>query len=605
VYVVRSMNRSKTLAALTALTLILSSLCPAGLASEKLPQPRDSEDWRPLVASLGTEPLLALYTSDAMALPALFNKSNLAKMIQDPAYAKGAETLVQLINERFGAEFKLFWPDFSRQMSGPAVLAVLQTKTDNAEEDSGFRLVLAVTTKDAESAAKLRELWPKVPPQATSLLAMLRLQPVLLSELPASDKFPEWLRTGWPKGDLNLRALPQKLGKSILEFADKVGDTDDLENWLPMIVDLERCGMERLGLSVNMGGEFFSDELEVLAGPENQKHPNHFWHVAQMLKAEPGPWNGVTAALPGEQDAMVLMQTEPKAMGDDLPFALQTLERFLRGKKWGRGKGKLPESLAADRFKFLLNCLQGSFGIVGTPAISGDLRLMVAAALNNPDPEVMREELTKGLATLGAEFSTLDNARRIGTAAPLGANFQGRGLFSAPVIGLSPGWAWLCSSSAAYQDLTAAFKAGRTMAAEIARERTLLKQRGLSDDWRDGDALRVKINMDKVVKLAYASWLLSGDEGPFIAGWKVPADMLPQPAIFNGKLGVLKAGLSREDKTLKGYANSVFPGTSLGLVVLLQSIAGEIDLSREFAKEAASIGGETLPVKEPVKESGK
>jgi len=199
------------------------------------------------------------------------------------------------------------------------------------------------------------------------------------------------------------------------------------------------------------------------------------------------------------------------------------------------------------------------------------------------EAEALRAELVKGLGTVGAEFETLPNARKIGSAAPLGALFQGRGIFGAPVIGLSPGWAWLCSGSTTYQDLTQAFKAGKTLGAVAAREASL---------WHAGDAVRVQIDLEKLLKLAYAAWLLSGDEGPFVGAWKVPSELLPQPAAFNGRLSTLRTGLSRSGNVITSYSTCSLPLASFILPSMLQEAAETIEVARRDTRNIEKLNSE-------------
>jgi len=562
-----------------------------------------------LLSALDAEPLMAVYTPNALALPEQFLKTNLSKMLSDPAYANGLETLKALIAEGLGADLKLVWPEFSRQMSGPAALAVLPRATATPAEDGVFQLVFAVVTRNEESAAKLKELWPKVPPQANNLLASLSLKTILIKDLPDASKVLAWAAAATAQpADVCVFLQPRKLGEKLNAFIDLVGGPGELSATLPALAEIEHLGIERVMLATTISGENFSEELRVELAPD--KGNNTVAHLSQALKEQPGKWESLLAAMPGGEDVIVMLQLEPEGMGKDLPLALSSMERFLRGKKWSRGKGKDPQALAPDRFKFILDRLQGSIGIGAHPAVTGEVRLSVTAGMKNDQPGDLREELIKGLGAIGAEFQTLNNARKIGNSPPLGATFAGRGLFGAPMIGLSPGWLWLCSNSSAYQDLTTTFKTGKTLAAELQKEQG---KEGLrrAPAWREGDAARIQIEMEKVVRLGYTAWLLSGDEGPFIFGWKVPADMLPPPAIFSGRLGLLRAGLHREAGVLHGYSSSVVPGTPLALVLMLQNMAFEIERTRAFADEIKTgpdgrVEGakpESAPAAVPVKEN--
>jgi hypothetical protein len=290
---------------------------------------------------------------------------------------------------------------------------------------------------------------------------------------------------------------------------------------------------------------------------------------------------------------------ELKALGPDLPFAAQAVEHYLRGKRWARGRGRTAEALDPKRFEFLLKHVEGSIGFVAKPALSGDMRVAVATGLSTTakEMEAFRAELLQGLADAGAEFEPLVRAVGRDGISPYGAKFQGRGMFGAPVLGLSPGWAWLCSNSAAYQELSGAFKLGRTLAAEEAKEKTALKASGKEDAycWREDDGARLQIELEKVVKLAYAVWILSGESSLGVGSWQVPAELLPQPQVFNNRMGVLRTGMGRQGNTLKAHASSVFPGASLLLPYLVYEAADTIENGRLFSREAWALIREQGP----------
>src|SRR4051812_12606888 len=136
-------------------------------------------------------------------------------MLQDPSYVKGREYLRALINHHAGADIAALWPDFSEQLSGPVVLAILPNP-GKATGNPDFKLVLAVVTPSEESAKKLQAHWPKVPPQSSSVLSALRLVPILEKDLPAAETVPAWAKSdAWPKGELSLRISPKKLGQTL------------------------------------------------------------------------------------------------------------------------------------------------------------------------------------------------------------------------------------------------------------------------------------------------------------------------------------------------------------------------------------------------------
>jgi len=41
-------------------------------------------------------------------------------------------------------------------------------------------------------------------------------------------------------------------------------------------------------------------------------------------------------------------------------------------------------------------------------------------------------------------------------------------------------------------------------------------------DWRPDDSVRAEVNLERVLKIGFAAWLLSSNEGPSIGYWKFP-----------------------------------------------------------------------------------
>jgi len=589
--------------------------------------------WR-LIARLPGEPLLALYTEDLRALPAKFSRTSLNAMLQDPSYAENAGKLQALIKQAAGADIAVLWPEFSKMVQGPAVLAI-ETPENAGPMEPALKLVLLVATPTEETAGQLLALWPKPPPQSNTLFSVLRLQPIAMTRLTEEAKARPWLaaRT-WLRGDLCVRARPAKAVEALgpwLETVDELGMGWGLLSQLLSGVYGQATG--HLGLRLAINGELFNEEAELeitlpasgwgaaparaplalpsapkgegkdapaqpsLPGEEGREEAATLLRVAHTLREQALGWEALLGALPGGNDLVLLSRLEPKALGPDLPFAAQAVERYLRGKRWGRGRGRTAEALEARRFEFLLKRLEGSLGIVAKPALSGDMRVTVATGLSTTadEMEAFRGELLEGLANAGAEFEALGLAGKNGGLTTLGARFQGRGMFGAPVLGLSPGWAWLCSNSAAYQELSGAFRLGRTLAAEHSKEQTTLKASGKDDYWRADDAARLQVELERVVKLAYAAWILSGESTLRAGGWKVPAELLPQPQVFNNRTGVLRTGMSRQGNTLKAHASSVFPGASLILPYLVYEAADTIEEARRFSREAAAMEQEQAP----------
>lgn len=579
------------------LALVLSSLpCASADSGEAVSSAAAAKSVvaRRLLGTLSAEPLLAIYAEDVRVLPAKFSRTCLSAMLNDPSYAQGAAKLRALIAEGAGADIRALWPDFSKMIQGPAVLAIEPLERP-APTEPECRLVLLVTTPTEETARQLLALWPKPPPQSNTLFAALRLRPVLARELPAEERLPRWLTaTPWPQGDVCVRALPRKLSAALgpwLEAHDELGMGWGLAGSL--LSGAYGEATERLTLSFTLNGELFAEEALLETLPENTA----LARAAATVRERPESWDRLLSAMPGAHDLVLLAQLDLPALGPDLPFAAQALERYLRGKKWSRSRGRMEEALDPRRFDFLLRRADGSFGIAAKPALSGDLRVAVAAGLSGAGDELggFQKELLEGLEGVGAEFEALAGVPRAanGTAArataPLAAKFQGRGLFGAPVIGLGPGWAWLCSSSAAYQELVNAFKTGRTLAADCARDKAALKAADRPEEWRSGDAARLQIALEKVLKLAYASWMLSAESAFYIGSWKVPFDLLPQPQLFNNRLGVLRAGLSRQGHVLRSYASSALPGTSLLLPYVVYEAADTVENSRLFSRTALEL----------------
>ncbi|MGD0091791.1 MAG: hypothetical protein ABSE73_17890 [Planctomycetota bacterium] len=601
------------------LFLAAASLLPALCAGAEGEAGKDAEGrhalLRRLIATLPAEPLLAVYTEDAPALPAKFSRTCLSAMLQDPTYAESADKLRTMLNQAAGADLGALWPGFNKLILGPAVLAVEPTEkaavtqssgsSRDAEgraataEDSDLKLVLLVVTPSEESAQQLLALWPKPPPQSNTLLSALRLQPVALERLEQAAGLPPWLTTpAWPRGDLCVRALPAKTAMALGPWIES--GAEQAAGWgiLMRMLGSPYCGATAyLGLSLTMSGEMFLEEAQLdLARPLPAQEAKEaegrgaatLWRTTEVLREHPGGWENVLSALPGGHDLVLLARLDPRALGPDLPFAAQALERNLRGRRWARGQGGTEEALAPRRFEFLLKHLEGSVGLAARPALSGEMRVSVATGLSTPAAEMgaFQNQLLEGLAQVGAEFEPLGVPGKDGAPAPLGAKFRGGGMFRAPIVGLSPGWAWLCSNSAAYQELVNAFKLGRTLAAENVRENKTLQAAGKTNSWRDDDAARLQVELEKVAKLAYASWLFSGESSFGLGPWKIPAVLLPQPQALNNRLGVLRTGLCRQGHTLRAHASSWFPGAALILPYLIYEAADTIDNSRRFSREA-------------------
>ena len=553
------------------LTLLLLFVCLQSavvIGAEGPVEPPKPSDLQRLVSAIGDEPLLIVGVKDVKTLPARFAGTNLSKMLVDPSYAKGLTTIMTLLDQNTGVNVKEFFTRASKLMSGPLALSVVP------DGDKLAVTCYALTAND-DTARELAAIWPHVE-DASKLFGIAKLKTVQPKDLPAETAtLPDWAGKNWPAGDLALIAAPRKLAKA----AEQTLAAAKPDARVPKIDDPQ---VEHAALGLSIEGENFTDNLTLEVASDAD---TTFTHVVTGLKEKPKGWDSLLAAMPSDGDIVVLLQSDPKALAADLPFALQPLERNLRGKRWAKKQGVATDALDPARFDFLINHLHGELGISAKPTITAELHLCMAGALKAGEVEGIRADLMKGLEDITANFDTLQGVPKIGGVSPLGAQFQGRGIFSAPVIGLSTGWAWLCSNLATYHELTTAFTKGRTLANAVKAENARLSADGTKTEmWRAEDALRVQINLEKVVQLAYTAWLLSGEDGPFIAGWRVPSDMLPPPQLFAGHLGGMQVGLGRSGKTLSGYSHCVLPCTSAIAVVLLQQLSAEIDAGREFSK---------------------
>jgi hypothetical protein len=535
-------------------------------------------DLQRLAAATGTEPLLAIGIQDVNTLAERFAGTHLSKMLTDKAYANGLAAIKALLDDGAGVKLSEFLPKAAKLMNGPALAAIVQDGADG----NGLTVNIYVLTASDDTARELASVWPKAEDGADAFFKILKLKTLQPKDLPLEGAvLPDWAGKNWPAGDVAVTVLPRKLSKAAERALSdgKIPGIAPNSNLLPLLADCETSPVERLALGVTIDGETFTDELtvELADGDATLKH------FVDALKEKPKGWDSLLAALPGDGDLAVMFHSDPKAIAVDLPFAVQGLERYLRGRRWAKKAGVSPEALDAKRFDFLLNRMHGELGISVRPSLTAELHLVMAAAMKSGEIEAIRGELIDGMSGLDAGFDTLQNVSKIGNNAPLGAKFKGRGIFAAPVIGISPGWAWLCTNLATYQDVVSAFGAGKTLGAALKQENARLKAAGQPEPWRSDDAFRLQINLEKVVQLGYTAWLLSGEQ-PVIGNWQMPPALLPPPQLLMGHLGTLRAGLSRNGKVLNAYSRCIIPGAALIGPGLLQALAEATDQAREFAK---------------------
>ena len=623
--------------------MLLTAWFAAGVAAVSI-RAQEKEDTLPqLAALLDAEPLALIACRNAREVPEKFAATTLSKMINDPQYERGEQYIEARITELLGTSPRGVWTEFEKAISGPIVLAILPgTPQTPNDKNPPLRVVLLVQVNEPDVGMVVKQQWPIVSSMVNSLTRSLmptvqanavveagaltflpaELRTVATSELPTSAKLPEWVtRAAWPKGDILVRARPVALCASSRGGSKPSGPAAEKEvRSTGSIIDfIEGSGLESFAWGVGFNGELISERLVVDVADEESAFKKFSGAIRDS--ATISSWEGLMSATPGDVDAVVLCQSDLPKLGDDLPHLFEAVERYLRGKRWTKAFGLRPEALSPERFAFLAKRMQGSFGIVAKPAITGELRLIVTSSIKTkpleekPDPadpykgndtEKFRDELLKGLESTGGKFETLIGARKIGGALPLAAAFHGRGQFAAPVIGLSPGWAWLCSSSVAYQELTDAFKAGKTLAArEKKRAATVVAANAAPgtapeqvaapapalapNDWSTQDALRAEVNLDRVLKIGYAAWLLGNNEGPMIGNRKVPNELLPPPQVLGRALGKMRASANRSGNRLEFRSSCAFPGITLGTLAMLQDASETITTGRRLAADAAAM----------------
>jgi len=564
----------------------------------------------------------------------------LSKMLNDPQYERGSQFIDSKVAEFFGASPRSVWPEFEKVITGPLVLAILpgQPQTPN-DKNPPLRVVCLVQVNEPDVAPLVKQQWPVVSSMINSALRLItitsslpgtKIEPIALTllpvelktiatgELPPATALPEWVaKAAWPKGDIVFRARPIQICTTI-RGGPKAPQAPGEKARIPTgtIADyIEGSGVEAMAWGLAFTGDLMSERLVLDVGDDDsafKKFTSAFKESTAVAS-----WDGLMAATPGDVDAIFMMQSDLTKLGDDLPHFFESAERYFRGKRWSKTVGLTADALDPTRFKFLTTRLNGSFAVTAKPAITGELRLTVLSSVKTkpteekPDPldpykgndtEKFRDELTKGLEATGAKFETLLGARKIGGALPLAAAFHGRGQFAAPVIGLSPGWAWLCSSSVAYQELTDAFKSGRTLAAREKRRNApaaadvtlpgtpaAAPTPAAPNEWSAEDSIRADVNLDRVLKLGYAAWLLGNNEGPMIGNYKVPADLLPPPQVFGRTLGRMRLSANRTGNRLECRALCPFPGMSLVTLGVMQDASESITLGRRIAAEAAAL----------------
>jgi hypothetical protein len=549
----------------------------AGAAEEARP---NQELVARLLAQAGTEPLAVLMAPDPRALPELVAKTALVRALRDPQYAQGRTELARRAAETVGAEVDQIWNDLRPHLTGPAALVLIHDEAAGKDAPP-LRLSLLATVRDAQAADAIRMAWPQVPRDSDALLSVTALRTFTAEQLPAAPAPPAWAeRLAKMAGALRAVVRPRAMQEALKKVhADGAGQAPE---WLRAVRPLHLNEIERLEWELQPAAEFFLEDLRVVpaegAGP--------FTRLLRGIRADPQAWDGLQGALPGGQDLVLLFQTNLAALGADLPTLWQALERLSRGDRWTRTRGDDEEALAPQRFKFITQFLSGTFGIVGRQGLSGEAQAVAVAAAPGRDVDLVRSTLADNLAVLGADFETQEQAPRIGNQPPLAASFRGRGFLPAPVLGLSNGWIWLCSNTASYQELVGAFAPqGTTLAADAKHAEALWPaEAGLATP-PERSAVRLRLNLPKILPLAYTSWML-GEQGPQLLGWKVPGEILPSPGFLKRYLTPYQAEVRWEEDRLRVCARGPAPGGAflpLTLVALAAVRLSEIEASRPEA----------------------
>ncbi|MCZ7647328.1 MAG: hypothetical protein M5U26_19065 [Planctomycetota bacterium] len=549
----------------------LSALCaiqPAGAGEgEGSPAPLAK-----LLANVEREPLLFFGVPDIHKLPARLAQAHLGQFLLDERYAEGRARLAKELGDAAGADLDSLWVNLRAHLEGPVALVLTRAAPLDEGDVPGFKLRLLASVPNAKSMEAVEAAWPRLPPQSGSLLSLLRPQLVAGDAAAAPPSPPAWVKEyAETPGLARFRARPEALGVALHEWTQALPESGAL-GWMQAVRYLAALKLETVALDLRLEGGQFEERLALkpLAGAEGG-----FVRLLDALRQRPRGWDGLTTALPSGSALGVLFQLEPRKLGADLAIHLQLFERMLRGKKWTEQQGVSEDALRGDRFDFLMAHATGMGGIVARPSPTGKVDLVLALASRERDVTVLRAKLVEGLGRLEAPFQTLQQAPRIGENAPLAAQFKGRGVLPAPVLGLSAGWIWLCSTTGAYHDLTAAFGGGKTLkeAPPPAQPDPL----AAPFTRPESSTLRLDMNLEALAPLAYTAWLLSED-GPRLGDWRVPGEVLPQPGLFAGRLGWLQADLApRADGTFLGYARGPLPFGSLLSVGVLGRAGEAVD----------------------------
>lgn len=560
---------------LLSVTILLccGGLPAFGAAAEGASSQEQADRLRQLLARVEGEPLVVLATPDARLALDHLTRTAVGRAFNDPQYAPQRREAYRLLEESLGAHPEIIWDALRPHVAGPMALVLTGPKAGASADAPPLKLALVVAVRDQRAIEAVQLGWPQVSPDSDALLGFMELKLYPLDELAAVQAAPEWAdRCARMIGEMQLVLRPEAALKALKAMAPQ---NAKIPSWTKSLTALCVTDIERLELNVLPVDRFFVEEVRCELKPDAQ---GLLVSLLQSFRADPQPWEALEKTLPGGHDVQLLMQADLKAMKNQFPVLLQYVERTLRGKRWAGLYGDTEDALAVDRFAFLTKPWAGTFGVVAKSGESGETQLTGVAAEPGSKVADRRAKLLAGLGEIGLDFETSVQAPTIGGQAPLAAGFKGRGLMPAPMVGLSDGWIWLCSSTAAYHELVTA----------LAEERHLGKDRKVEPPAVPADqrnipfparsAFSLYVNLPNVGPLAYTSWML-GEGGPNLFGMKVPSGLLPAPGFLKRHLVPYHACAVKMDREVRFYARGPAP---FGALLPLAAVAGLSDEMRQM-----------------------
>mgnify|MGYP000666378269 CR=1 FL=1 len=568
--------------------LLAVLLCGVPLAvcgGETVPAPEQAERLRRLLARVDGEPLAVFSVLDARATLDRLARTAAGRAFADPQYAPQRREAYRLLEEVLGAHPEALWDALRPHVAGPMALVWTgdgagrkpEVRDGGAADGPALRCRLFVAVRDRGSIEAVQLGWPQIPPDSDALLGGLSLELCPLEQLASNPPAPEWAdRCARMIGEMQWVLRP---GASRTLLAPEEARTPA---WVKALKALGLLDVERIEWNVLPLERYFVEELRCELKPEAR---SLLARLLLSLRPDPQSWEALERALPGGHEVQLLLQTDLKAMGDGFPVLMRFFERMLRGKRWTGLHGDSEDALAPDRFGFLTRPWAGTFGLLGKSGESGETQLIGVAAEPGTKSGERRRQLLEGLAGIGLDFETSARAPTIGGQPPLAAGFKGRGIMPAPMIGLSDGWIWLCSSTAAYHELVAA----------LAEQRHLGKDRRAAFvpdpvdrpgiPFPEKSVFELRVNLPGVGPLAYTSWML-GEGGPQLFGWKVPSGLLPSPGFLKKHLVPYVVAGVRTGFEVRFHARGPAPGGALVPFAVLAALSEEMRRMEASGPEA-------------------